>query len=139
MSKKLECVLLVDDDQSCNFLHQRVLKKAEVADEIHVAKDGKEAIEFLQERANNNDSCPDVIFLDINMPRMDGWQFLEEYQKLPESVRARKVLIMLTSSLNPDDRDRAMRYAEVDGMEYKLLSEDKIRSIIKQYFEDQNT
>lgn len=141
MSQKLKCVLLVDDDSSCNFLHKRLLKKTNRVEQIEVAKDGLEAINFLksiqlkqQEQEASCPDCPDMIFLDINMPRMNGWQFLDAYKELAKQKKKHIVVIMLTSSLNPDDKARADEYDEVAELNYKLLSQNKLNEILNTYF-----
>ena len=135
MSSNLKSVLLVDDDASCNFLHQRLLRKSQRVDRIAVANDGLEALEYIKSCvATKKNSCPDIIFLDINMPRMNGWQFLDTYKDLSPAHRSGIVLIMLTSSLNPDDKARAEQYDEVAGLHYKLLSKKGLEEIFERYF-----
>lgn len=134
MNTKLKSVLLVDDDNSCNFLHRRLLRKSERVEQIAIANDGLEALEYIKECPNSEQACPEVIFLDINMPRMNGWEFLEAYKNLPPEQKKSIVLIMLTSSLNPDDKKRADQYEEVAGLHYKLLNKSKLEEIFKTYF-----
>ena len=122
MEKKFKNILLIDDDSSSNFFHKRLLtKKTDFTENVMVALDGKEGIEILQKKKEEGGITPDIIFLDINMPVMDGWDFLEEYEKLEPEFKAKTVVIMLTSSLNPDDRDKALSYEDVNAMYNKLL------------------
>jgi CheY-like chemotaxis protein len=130
MEKKFKNILLIDDDSSSNFFHKRLLtKKTNFAENVMAAVDGKEGIELLKSVKENGGQTPDVIFLDINMPVMDGWEFLEEYEKLEPEFKAKTVVIMLTSSLNPDDRDKALSYEDVDAMYNKLLDKDILADI----------
>ena len=108
MKKKLNCVLLVDDNASDNFLHKRIIQKADMTKHIEIAENGEEALDFLITKAKcgqpESSYCqPELILLDINMPVMDGWQFLEEYNKLEKVQKGKGVVIMLTTSLNPAD------------------------------------
>lgn len=132
--KKLNCILLVDDDSDCNYLHKRILMKAQCAEKIEVAYDGEQALNFLKTTVDGKYPCPDLILLDINMPGMNGWEFLEEYEKLDNEVRAKIVLVMLTSSVNPDDEARALKMNIIGGFRRKYLKEETIKEIISTYF-----
>ncbi len=81
MKIKLNCVLLIDDDDDSNYFHRRLLNKIDCTENIQVALDGREALNFLNTTINKHYPPPAVIFLDINMPGMNGWEFLEEYKK----------------------------------------------------------
>src|SRR5690349_10546394 len=102
MKKKLNCVMLIDDNEDDNFFHKIVLKETGIAEYIKVAESGFEALDFLKQE----NKIPELIFLDINMPKMNGWEFLEEYRKLNDEQKARVIIIMLTTSLNPADRKK---------------------------------
>lgn len=135
MDKKLDTILLIDDDISSNFLHKRLLKKLNCVETIYLANDGQEALDILtKEQENGQYVKPNMIFLDINMPVMDGWEFLDEFQKIPVQQKSDIVLIMLTSSLNPDDKERSKRYKEVSEIQYKLLTKPKLNQILETYF-----
>ncbi len=136
MPTKLNCILLVDDDRSCNFLHKRLLDKSGIVKHVSVSQTAAAALDFLRNihLTPEHPGTPDIIFLDINMPGMNGWDFLEEYRKLDEPKKNLIVLIMLTSSLNPDDKIRAESYPEVNGIEYKLLDKEKLQRVLKSYF-----
>jgi CheY-like chemotaxis protein len=136
MMKKAKCILLIDDDEATNFIHQRVIKKASFAEKVIVAKNGAEALEILNSKEDDFLPQPDVIFLDINMPVMDGWQFLQEYQKLHDDSKGKVILVMLTTSLNPDDKDRASSIPVVNGFKNKPLSESMLQAILDEYFAD---
>lgn len=130
MSKQLNCILLIDDDEPTNFLNRLTLEQAGCARQIQVAQSGQEALEYLRDGAPR----PDLIFLDINMPAMDGWEFLERYRGLPFSRKADIVLIMLTTSLNPDDEKRTRAIPEVSGFEHKPLSHEQLHVLLNRYF-----
>jgi CheY-like chemotaxis protein len=103
---------------------------------IHIAHDGVEAIDFLKSGDKENNPVPDIIFLDINMPRMNGWDFLEAYEKLAPAFRTTIVLIMLTTSLNPDDKERASKSPLIKGFKEKYLDEETVNSVLKEFFPD---
>jgi CheY-like chemotaxis protein len=133
MKKKLNCILLVDDDDEDNFFHKIVIERMDVTDCIEVAENGIEALKFLKKE---NQAIPELIFLDINMPKMNGWEFLEEYKKLSPDQKARITIMMLTTSANPDDIKRAESIEEVDGYKTKPLSEEMLTDILCKHFPD---
>tara|TARA_R110000868_G_scaffold164309_1_gene396786 strand:+ start:5005 stop:5430 length:426 start_codon:yes stop_codon:yes gene_type:complete len=131
---KLNTILLIDDDNATNFLHKFVLKKTDCTDNIVIVENGKEALEYLQPTENKPSPQPNIIFLDINMPIMNGWQFLEEYEKLNQNKQGDIVLIMLTTSLNPDDLKKANSFSTISGYRNKPLTANMIDEIITEYF-----
>ncbi len=133
MTKKLNCILLIDDDEATNYIHQKVIEEVSCAEKVVAAQSGQEALDFLNEREDWASSPVDLIFLDINMPAMNGWEFLEHYNKLDASKKAKTILVMLSTSLNPDDRENALEMDSVNGFENKPLTEEKIISIFEAY------
>ena len=140
MKKKLSCILLVDDDEPTIFLNRMTLEQAECTEHIRVLQSGQEALDFLAHKGKYLEApdCPrpDLIFLDVNMPAMDGWEFLERYQRLRPDQKVPVVMIMLTTSLNPDDEAKAKAIPEVSGFENKPLRIDRLRELLKNYFPD---
>jgi CheY-like chemotaxis protein len=136
--KKLNCVLLVDDDEPTNFLNKMILEDVNCTKTIEVAESGQSALTYLEKVSkNDNHSSPDLIFLDINMPAMNGWEFLEQYSSLEQHHKANVVIVMLTTSLNPDDRAKASKIPDVSGFETKPLTPEKLHSILKKYFPEE--
>lgn len=133
MKKKLNCILLVDDNSDDNYFHQIIIKKMDIVNRIDVVENGLEALAYLK---RENQPPPELIFLDINMPRMNGWEFLEQYKYLDAKQKARVVIMILTTSANPDDIKRAKEIEEVTGFETKPLTEEMMREILNQHFQD---
>jgi len=138
MKHKLSCILLIDDDEPTNFLNQMTLEQADCAEYVQVVQSGQDALDFLMHKgkyANAPDyPHPDLIFLDINMPAMDGWEFLDKYRRLPSAQKASIVMIMLTTSLNPDDEEKARAIPEINGFENKPLRTDRLKDVLKTFF-----
>ena len=137
MSTPLNCILLIDDDEPTNFLNRVTLEQSGYARSVRVIQGGQEALDYLV-RCDGTDHAgyprPDLIFLDINMPAMDGWEFLERYRSLPAACKADMVLVMLTTSLNPDDEVRSRKFPEVSGFENKPLSARRLKELLEKYF-----
>jgi CheY-like chemotaxis protein len=100
-------ILLVDDDQICNLISSKTLEKLGFVDEVHTALNGKEAINLFNDHYMTSQSLPDLILLDLNMPIMNGFEFLEALQKLNLPQIERVKIIIVTSSQNPEDVKRA--------------------------------
>lgn len=139
MKNKLNCVLLIDDDEPTNFLTKMILEEIDCAKSVHVEQSGMSALKYLTSAKNcdkkdKDSACPDLIFLDINMPAMNGWEFLEQYSLLEKQHKANVVVVMLTTSLNPDDRAKAETIPDVSGFETKPLTVEKLEAILAKYF-----
>lgn len=129
MRQKLRSILLIDDDEPTNFFSSLIIEDADCAENIQVAESGQTALGLLND---DHIPSPDLIFLDINMPAMDGWEFLERYRQLPKGPQSK--IIMLTTSLNPDDREKASKIKEVSGFETKPLTPEIIDRVLLKHF-----
>jgi len=139
MRQKLNCIMLIDDDEATNFINTEYIEEAQCTDHIQVTNSGQKALNYLtccEEFAcdNSNFPCPDLIFLDINMPAMDGWEFLDKYQKLKKEHQGKVIIIMLTTSLNPDDKIRAGKIPEISGFAIKPLTLELIDEVLREHF-----
>ena len=136
--KKINCILLIDDNMADNEFHKIIIKKSGVCDDVRVVTDGKKALEYLENTGKKNQPelfpLPELIYLDINMPGMNGFEFLEAYKKTAEKLHSKVVIVMLTTSLNNIDQIRAEASGEVDEFEIKPLTEDSLKNTIEKYF-----
>jgi CheY-like chemotaxis protein len=130
MSNEPYHILLVDDDDVTNFLSKEMLRLYMASPKIDITLNGQDAIDYLVERAGEPDRLPNLILLDINMPIMDGWDFLAEFDKVKKPGFEKINIIMFTSSVYYEDIDRARTYATVKNIYSKPLDEQKIREII---------
>ncbi len=133
MRKKLNSILLVDDDPDDNYYHQIIINRMNMVDKIDVAVNGLEAIAYLK---NENHIPPDILFLDLNMPKMNGWEFLEQYKDFSAEKKAKVLIVILTTSANPDDIKRAKEIEDVTGFETKPLTQELLTEILEQHFPD---
>ncbi|WP_323758123.1 response regulator [Roseivirga sp.] len=139
MNKKLNCILLIDDDDATNFIHQVIIKKSNVVEQIVTTLNGKQALEYLTSSGKYSDAqktLPSLVFLDINMPVMDGWAFIEAYQALSEDIKKQMVIVMLTTSYDPDDKERALQISEISEFEKKPMTFDMLDKIIEKHFSE---
>lgn len=133
MKQKLNSILLIDDDKATNFIHTHLIKKTLVVDTIISKLNGEEAIAYLTTKKDGEYPQPELIFLDSNMPVMNGWEFIEEYKKsnFPEKSA---LIIMLTTSLNPVERERAEKIEIISDFVTKPLTVEYLQDIVKSYF-----
>ncbi len=114
-------ICLIDDDTICNFLHEQIIKDSGLAEGITVFDKPAVAIRHLRQLAESNPQMfPDVIFLDLCMPFMNGWDCLEELKTFPEVFKTCRVFI-LSSSIDPNDQEKANGYSIVAGFIPKPL------------------
>ncbi|MFC6997157.1 response regulator [Rufibacter roseus] len=131
---KLNLILLVDDDDTTNYLNKRLLERMQIAEEIEIVTNGEEALQFLDDRAASELPLPDLMFLDIKMPVMDGFEFLETYHQLPDHLKQGIVVMMLTSSASFYDLERLKQYSTVQRHISKPLQEAHVREILQEHF-----
>lgn len=135
--KKLKSILLVDDDEATNYFNTIILEDLEVTEHIQVVKNGKQALDYmLQQGEYENISdyiSPELIFLDINMPRMNGFEFLAEFKNQFKSDDI-PLIVMLTTSLNDEDKEKVREYEAVKGFINKPLRINYITDILKEFF-----
>ncbi|MFM6983589.1 MAG: response regulator [Chitinophagaceae bacterium] len=128
MSHKKICI--IDDDKILIFLTRKLINSHDSTIEISEYGDGHEAVEFFKSNLQTETHYPDVIFLDISMPVMDGWEFLEEYGKIPQEIRKNIQLYMFSSSISAHDMERATSNPNVNDYLTKPLTKEKLVEIL---------
>jgi CheY-like chemotaxis protein len=134
MKELLDLILFIDDDEGTNFLHQRFTTRANCTRHIKTMTSAVDALAYLKDTKNPDYIRPNIIFLDINMPVMNGWDFLEEYNELDEKYQSDIILVMLTTSLNPSDKERAKQLQIVSDFKNKPLTTETLLELIKEKF-----
>jgi CheY-like chemotaxis protein len=128
-------VMLIDDSEIDNFINQKMIEGCNFAGNVYVHTSSKSALEFLKNFDRTGvfpkELSPEVIFLDINMPIMDGFQFVDEFQKLGKELRDTIKIVFLTTSLNPQDQEKALKTPGVLKYINKPLTRDHLNGIAK--------
>lgn len=136
--KKFNSILLIDDDDATNEYHEIIINLAGVANNVHSVTSGQDGLDYLTSKGlyngkENSHPQPDLIFLDINMPAMNGFEFMVEYDKLDEDQKGRHIVVMLTSSLNLDDKVRAGENDYIKGYMDKPLTKALVLELREKY------
>lgn len=123
-------VFVVDDDDIYQFTIKVTLRGIPAVQSTSTFADGAEALEYIVVHQNEEDKLPDIIFLDINMPVMDGFQFMEEFAELLPSLKKSIKVYMVSSSMDPKDIKKAKRFDEISDYLIKPLNSKDIKEII---------
>lgn len=136
ISKKLSAVMLIDDNEIDNLINQKMIESIDMSENIFVHSGAKSALEYLKNiekiKTDAQNFLPQVIFLDIDMPIMDGFQFIEEFDKLSDNTKNYCKIIMLTSSLDPKDISKSKKNKYILKYLNKPLTQDSLRKAVEE-------
>jgi CheY-like chemotaxis protein len=130
--KTIKTTCIIDDDPIFIYGIQRLMKSLQFCEEIVVYENGKKAYDSLKKFTDKQIQLPELILLDINMPIWDGWQFLDEFVKI--QVPQKIVIFVVSSSVHPEDIEKANSYEMVSNFIVKPITEEKIKESIESYF-----
>jgi len=125
-------VVLIDDNPIDHYIMRTMLYKNEACEQATYAFDGSMIIEYMEEYKGEPKKLPDVIFLDLTMPDFSGWEFLEKFDKLQNSLNKHVDLYVMTSSVRESDKERSTKYGCVNSFISKPLSKQALNSICQQ-------
>ncbi len=131
MNHKPSTAGIIDDDQIYQLVMRRTIEQSGAIESILQFYDGEEAINYFKQMHNSPEGLPELIFLDINMPFMDGWQFLDEFIKIPFHSDYKKTIFIISSSSTTEDLNKAKKYNVVAGYHVKPITKDKFEEILQ--------
>jgi two-component system, chemotaxis family, chemotaxis protein CheY len=132
MARKGPIIALVDDDKIFQLTASKTIKSTEITETILQFLNGEEALQFLRKNISDPATLPDYIFLDINMPYIDGWMFLEDYQDLKSKITKPISIYMVSSSIDPRDIERAKANQNIKDYVIKPVTREKFLELLKQ-------
>jgi len=126
-------IFIIDDDEITQFLLSHKVKEHSFADNYRLIQNAKDAIGYLVENKNDPQALPDLIFLDINMPEMNSWEFLDKYEPIAQAITKEVYICILTSSLFKKDIERAKAHPRVHEYLVKPIQEDTLNELSEKY------
>lgn len=129
--KKINNLALVDDDEAYTYVTRAIIQKTNLVGVIKIFNNGKEAIDFLELHSKNLSELPEVILLDLSMPIMDGWQFLEEFAALKPRIGKKITIYVVSSSISPADIKRAAGISEVSDYIIKPITQERLIAMLE--------
>lgn len=136
--KDLHGVLLVDDDRFTNLIHTKAIERSGIDVAVTAVSNVPDALAFLTQQADFSQTKPSIILLDINMPGLSGWDFMKAYRELEERFKVKVIVTMLTTSLNPDDEERAKLDNQIVSFLHKPLRPEMFIELVEEHFERQS-
>ncbi len=130
MSNVLNTIMLVDDEEITNIVHHAIIAKMQVCDDVRTYLSAREALRDLINLYEKEQLIPDYLFLDLNMPGMTGWEFLNELGNGYTEIAVRTKIYVVSSTQNPDEIQQAADHPYVNGFIGKPLSEGKLSAIL---------
>lgn len=129
--KKIDNLCIVDDDEAFKFLTSMIIEESNRVEKIMTFSNGRETIEFLESVKNQPEKLPEIILLDLNMPIMDGWEFLDKYICMKPRIGKKITIYIVSSSINPKDIQRAKLIGEVSDFIIKPVTEEKFHELLE--------
>ncbi len=132
--KKIKTACIIDDDPIFIYGTKRLMAEVDFCETFLIFENGQDAIEGLNEITASGEKLPSFIFLDLNMPVMNGWEFLEDFVKIPNHNREKVTIFIISSSIDPRDLERIKSYKVVNNYILKPISTDDLRSVLENAF-----
>lgn len=134
MPKPIRCILLIDDDPDDNFLHRLVIEESGLCEEVREATTAAEALRYLAQPDTAEHPFPNLLLLDVNMPGMNGFEFLDEYARWVANPPWQLRVLLFTAAKNPAEQARAQTYRDVAGYYVKPLTGEVLKEVAGKFF-----
>lgn len=134
--KKIGAICIIDDDEIYQMFTKKMIQNLDLCDEILSFQNGEEGILAIKQMIADGSAVPDIIFLDINMPIMDGWEFMDEFVPLQNHLPKKISVYIVSSSIAPGDQDKAKTYVEISGFMIKPMKSESILEVIQSKLEE---
>ena len=134
MKRKINCILLIDDDEPTNVSNRLIIEEEECSKHIIEVLGGQEGLDYIKSCNGKDRPFPDLILLDINMPAMNGWEFMLEFEKLDVQCKDQIKIVMLTTAVNPNDKMHSSKNFKIDDFMHKPLTNEMICDILQRHF-----
>lgn len=135
--KKIDTICIIDDDEIYQLFTKKAIQKLDISKRTLSFYNGEEAIGHLRDLIQKGENIPEIILLDINMPFMDGWQFMDEFLKIKHSLKQKTTIYIVSSSIAPGDKSRAIGYEEIAGYISKPVEAETLLKIVQLKLEEQ--
>ena len=129
--KKISTACIIDDDPVFIYGTKRIMQEVDFCETVIVYNNGQDAIDGLIKMTEDGEDLPSIIFLDLNMPIMNGWEFLEDFVKIPNNNREKVTIHVISSSVDPRDLERIRNYKVVNNYILKPLSPEDLQSVLE--------
>ncbi|GAB3165054.1 response regulator [Telluribacter humicola] len=127
---KINTAYIIDDSHIYVFGLSKIIETYKLCNNLMVFEDGEKAIRHISDNLHDNTVLPEIILLDINMPIMNGWDFLNEFAKLKSNISKNITIYMISSSIDPEDLERAKSYKEVSEYIIKPISISRLKELL---------
>ena len=134
MSKPIRCILLIDDDPDDNFLHRLVIEESGLCEEVREVTTATEALRYLTQPDTADHPFPSLMLLDVNMPGMNGFEFLDEYHRRVPNPPLEAQVLLFTAAENPAEQARAQTYRGIAGYHVKPLTDKLLAEVAGKFF-----
>lgn len=131
IKKKVDKACIIDDDPIFIYGTKRLMDEVAFSNELIVYHNGQEALDGLHAMTNDGEELPSIIFVDLNMPVMNGWEFLEDFLKIPNHNREKVMVYIISSSVDPRDLERIENYPVVNKYILKPITPEALEDVLR--------